>query len=116
MGTLYGPFSFCCTFLFPKGIGEYPSDKKNKAADSSLNFAFLCGRYILERFEVYAAGGLFCNCFYLPLLVTALSVLILGANVSTHRWGVVIVGLLGVLLVMRTGIGIFNWVSTLPYR
>ncbi len=52
--------------------------------------------------------------FVSPLLVTALSVPILGESVDRHRWGVVIVGLLGVMFVMRPGMGIFQWVTILP--
>lgn len=52
--------------------------------------------------------------FVSPLLVTALSVPILGESVDRHRWGVVIAGLLGVMIVIRPGMGIFHWVSMLP--
>jgi drug/metabolite transporter (DMT)-like permease len=41
--------------------------------------------------------------FAMPLLVTILSVPVLGETVGIHRWGAVIVGLVGVLIVMRPG-------------
>ncbi|MAF33172.1 MAG: DMT family transporter [Desulfobacterales bacterium] len=115
MGTLYVPFfSFCCTLLFPKGIGEYPSDKKIKLQILRSILLFCAGVTFRGALRFMPLADCFAIAFTSPLLVTALSVLILGENVSTHRWGVVIVGLLGVLLVMRPGMGIFNWVSTLP--
>jgi drug/metabolite transporter (DMT)-like permease len=52
--------------------------------------------------------------FASPLLVTALSFPLLGESVGAHRWGVVILGLFGTLIVMRPGIGIFHWASILP--
>jgi drug/metabolite transporter (DMT)-like permease len=39
--------------------------------------------------------------FAAPLIMTVLSVLILGEMVGPHRWGAVIVGLLGVLIMLR---------------
>jgi len=52
--------------------------------------------------------------FSSPFLVTVLSVPILGESVGVHRWGVVIAGLFGVMIIIRPGMGIFHWVSVLP--
>ncbi len=52
--------------------------------------------------------------FASPLLLTALSVPILGESVDVHRWGAVILGLLGVMIVIRPGMGIVHWASILP--
>lgn len=41
--------------------------------------------------------------FAIPLLVTVLSIPILGEHVGIHRWGAVTVGLTGVLIVLRPG-------------
>lgn len=41
--------------------------------------------------------------FSTPLLVTILSIPMLGERVGLHRWGAVIVGLTGVLIVLRPG-------------
>jgi len=53
--------------------------------------------------------------FASPLLVTALSVPLLGESVGLHRWAAVIVGLIGVMIVIRPGIGIVHWASILPF-
>jgi S-adenosylmethionine uptake transporter len=47
--------------------------------------------------EVYAI------LFAAPMLITVLSIPILGERVGLHRWGAVIVGLIGVLIVLRPG-------------
>ena len=52
-----------------------------------------------------AAAILFCA----PLVVTALSGLVLGERVGPRRWIAVVVGLCGMLLIVRPGIGAMNW-------
>ena len=52
--------------------------------------------------------------FVSPLLVTALSVPLLGERVGIHRWGAVIFGLFGVMFVIRPGMRIVHWASILP--
>lgn len=44
-----------------------------------------------------------------PIFVTALSVPLLSERVGVHRWSAVMVGFLGVLLVARPGVGVFDW-------
>lgn len=41
--------------------------------------------------------------FATPLLITILSIPILGEKVGLHRWGAVVVGLIGVIIVLRPG-------------
>jgi S-adenosylmethionine uptake transporter len=52
--------------------------------------------------EVYAI------LFAAPMLITVLSIPILGERVGIHRWGAVIVGLIGVLVVLRPGTSELN--------
>jgi S-adenosylmethionine uptake transporter len=52
--------------------------------------------------EVYAI------LFAAPMLITVLSIPILGERVGIHRWGAVIVGLIGVLVVLRPGAAELN--------
>ncbi len=49
--------------------------------------------------------------FTAPLIVTALSVPILGEHVGWRRWVAVIVGFLGVLVILRPGAGLINLAS-----
>ncbi len=63
--------------------------------------AMSCGFYAfttLPLAEVYAL------LFAMPLLVTALSVPLLGETVRRQRWAAVVVGLIGVLVVLRPGV------------
>ena len=49
-----------------------------------------------------------------PLLVTALSVPLLGEKVGWRRWAAVFVGFLGVLVVVRPGFAEVHWAVVLP--
>jgi drug/metabolite transporter (DMT)-like permease len=52
--------------------------------------------------------------FVSPILIMALSVLILGETVGWRRWSAAAVGFLGVLIVMRPGTGAFQPAAFLP--
>lgn len=52
--------------------------------------------------------------FVAPLLVTALSIPLLGEKVGWHRWGAVVVGFIGVVVIARPGAGAFQWAALLP--
>lgn len=52
--------------------------------------------------------------FVSPLLITALSVLLLGERVGPRRWLAVAIGLLGVLVILRPGTEAFRPVAILP--
>ena len=64
--------------------------------------SFLSLKY-LQMAQVTAIG------FITPFLVAALSVPLLGERVGRHRWGAIIVGFLGVLVVIRPGMGGLHW-------
>ena len=51
--------------------------------------------------------------FLSPLLVTALSVPLLGEVVGKHRWGAVFVGFLGAMIIIRPGMGVMHWAAWL---
>ena len=62
--------------------------------------------YALKRLPLSTAYSIF---FVAPLLITALSVPILGEHVGPRRWAAIGVGLLGVLVVLRpTGAGVLS--------
>ena len=63
--------------------------------------------YALKRLPLSTAYSIF---FVAPLLITALSVPILGEKVGPWRWSAIAVGLVGVLVVLRpTGEGMLTW-------
>ena len=49
--------------------------------------------------------------FFYPMVVTALSPLILGEHVGLRRWIAVGVGLIGTLIIVRPGTDVFQWWS-----
>lgn len=52
--------------------------------------------------------------FVSPLLTTALSIPLLGEKVGLRRWSAIVVGLIGVLIVVRPGTSAFNPASAFP--
>jgi drug/metabolite transporter (DMT)-like permease len=52
--------------------------------------------------------------FIAPLFVTALSMPLLGETVGVHRWAAVIMGFIGVMIIIRPGMGIVHWAVILP--
>jgi drug/metabolite transporter (DMT)-like permease len=72
------------------------------------NLCFFLGLAALQMAEAVA---LF---FVAPLLITALSVPLLGEKVGPRRWAAVGVGLLGVLVMLRPGMGLFQPAMLFP--
>jgi drug/metabolite transporter (DMT)-like permease len=63
--------------------------------------------FALKEMPLAGAYALF---FVAPLMITALSVPLLGEKVGPRRWAAIGVGLLGVLVVLRpTGEGVLSW-------
>jgi drug/metabolite transporter (DMT)-like permease len=52
--------------------------------------------------------------FVSPLFITALSIPLLGETVGVRRWSAILVGLVGVLIVVRPGTSTFNPASVFP--
>jgi drug/metabolite transporter (DMT)-like permease len=52
--------------------------------------------------------------FISPILITAMAMLFLGEKVGWRRWTAALVGLLGVLIVIRPGTGAFQTAALLP--
>lgn len=47
--------------------------------------------------------------FSVPLLIAGLSVPLLGEKVGPRRWAAILVGFVGVLIIVRPGVGLFHW-------
>lgn len=52
--------------------------------------------------------------FISPIVITALAIPLLGEKVGWRRWTAALIGLLGVLVVIRPGTGAFNVAALLP--
>ncbi|MDJ1008196.1 MAG: DMT family transporter [Paracoccaceae bacterium] len=65
--------------------------------------ALLTGVSAFYAFSVLPLAQVYAFIFAAPLLITVLAIPILGEKVGIHRWAAVIVGLVGVLVVLRPG-------------
>ena len=52
--------------------------------------------------------------FVSPLLVTVFSIVILSERVGIRRWLAIMVGFVGVLIIVRPGLGVMHWAAILP--
>ena len=69
---------------------------------------FITGLRYLPIAEASATG------FVAPLFVTALSILFLGESVGMRRWLATVVGLVGVLIILRPGTSTFHLAAFFP--
>lgn len=74
-------------------------------------FANLCFFLGLAAMPLADAAAIF---FISPIIITGLSVLMLGEHVGPRRWAAVGIGLLGVIIVMRPGTSAFQMASFFP--
>ena len=74
---------------------------------ASISFAFIALRFMTLA-DITAIS------FTAPLFITVLAVPFLGEKVDRARWLAVLVGLAGVLIVVRPGSGLLSWGSLLP--
>ena len=65
--------------------------------------AVVTGFTAFYAFSVLPLAEVYTILFAAPLVITVLSIPILGERVGPHRWGAVVVGLVGVLIVLRPG-------------
>ncbi len=65
--------------------------------------AVITGFCAFYAFTVLPLAQVYAILFASPLLITVLSIPVLGESVGPHRWGAVVVGLIGVMIVLRPG-------------
>ncbi len=70
--------------------------------------SFILALHYLPMADVHALAAI------TPLLVTALSVPILGEHVGWRRWAAVAAGFIGVLIIVRPGFAEIDWRIVLP--
>jgi drug/metabolite transporter (DMT)-like permease len=76
-----------------------------------LAVATLC---MMTAISVIPLADAYTIMFTAPLLVTVFSIPLLGERVGWRRWSAVLVGFMGVLIVIRPGIGAVHWAMLLP--
>jgi drug/metabolite transporter (DMT)-like permease len=114
LGVSYSPFQmifFSTLFSFPLVTFMLIRDKSSghlrpvhpwwtalRTACATTNA--MCAFY---AFTVLPLAQVYAILFATPLLITILSIPVLGEKVGAHRWGAVVVGLIGVFVVLRPG-------------
>lgn len=94
--------------LFPARLRDLPAagPVRLHALRSGLLFLATAGNFValslMPLADVSAIG------FLTPLLVTVLSALVLAERVRPHRWAAVALGLVGAVLIVRPGLGVFR--------
>ena len=71
----------------------------------TLSFTFF---WALSQMKLVDAVAL---SFAAPILIAALSVLVLKESVGWHRWAAIGTGFCGVLIMLRPGMGVFQWAA-----
>ena len=66
---------------------------------------FIYGLARLPLSSVYAIT------FVAPMLITAMAVPLLGEHVGPRRWTAIVIGLVGVLVILRPGAGSLSWAA-----
>ncbi|PJK15186.1 EamA family transporter [Lysobacteraceae bacterium NML07-0707] len=64
--------------------------------------------YGLSQLPLSTAYAIF---FVAPLMVTVLAVWVLGEQVGPRRWSAIAIGFVGVLVILRPGVGDFSWAA-----
>lgn len=64
--------------------------------------------YGLSQLPLSSAYAIF---FVAPLMVTVLAVWVLGEKVGPRRWTAIAIGFVGVLVILRPGLGDFSWAA-----
>lgn len=72
------------------------------------NLTFFLG---LAELSVAEATAIF---FISPLLITLFSIIFLKEQVGVHRWSALVIGLIGILIILRPGTDAFKLTSLLP--
>ena len=104
-------FALVVLVFWLRGRGEFPHAIRTHRPLGHLGrgLAGTCGMFsyflavaLLPLPDVTAIG------YLAPLLVVALAALVLGETVRAYRWGAVIVGFLGALIILRPGVSPLN--------
>ncbi|MBN2500938.1 MAG: DMT family transporter [Anaerolineales bacterium] len=99
-----------CTLLFFRYEGRrgLPTTKQHKLEYTRGAFLFLSYTTFMMGLAALPLAEIEAIRFSGPLMITLLSVMMLGEKVGPRRWIALVVGFLGVLLIVRPGSASFN--------
>jgi len=117
--VIWGRYFFHTAITFIVYAGRTRSFKFLKSQKPGLQFLRASSLFIATSMFYFALtmmplGDAAAIQFLAPVLVTAFSGLFLGEEVGLRRWGAVVCGFIGVLLVARPGSGVLGFVALLP--
>ncbi len=76
-----------------------------------VTFAQVCYYLSLTKLEFATATTLaYCG----PMIITCLAAMLLSESVGIWRWGAVLIGFAGIIMVMGPGTDVFTWAAILP--
>ncbi|MBT4931859.1 MAG: DMT family transporter [Rhodospirillaceae bacterium] len=109
-------FHVVVTFIFLGARGSYGFLRANRPGLQAIRGGFLLGATGTMYFAIslMPLADATAIQFIAPVLVTALSVPILGESVGIRTWAAVVVGFIGILLIVHPGFGQLQWASLLP--
>jgi drug/metabolite transporter (DMT)-like permease len=105
MYVLFVPFTKNFTLFKTKRLGMHLLRGLCIAVSNMFYFLGLSALTLAEATAIF---------FVSPLLITVFSVVFLKETAGIHRWGAVIVGFIGVLVIIRPGNGGFVFASLYP--
>jgi len=78
---------------------------------SLLLFAATCANFAALQFlQLAETSSIF---FSTPLMVAVLAVPLLGEHIGPRRWAAIVIGFVGVMIVIRPGLGLMHWAAGL---
>lgn len=78
---------------------------------SMFLFLATCSNFVaLQYLQLAETSAIF---FSTPLLIAVFSVPLLGERIGPRRWTAILVGFIGILIVVRPGLGLMHWAAFL---
>lgn len=99
-------------FLPRHGLGLLQSQRLGlQVVRSLLLFGATCANFAaLQYLQLAETASIF---FSTPLMVAVLAVPLLGEHIGPRRWSAILIGFVGVMIVVRPGLGLVHWAISL---
>ena len=99
-------------FLPRHGLGLLHSQRLGlQVVRSLLLFGATCANFAaLQYLQLAETASIF---FSTPLMVAVLAVPLLGERIGPRRWSAIVIGFVGVMIVVRPGLGLVHWAISL---
>jgi len=99
-------------FLPRHGLGLLHSQRLGlQVVRSLLLFGATCANFAaLQYLQLAETASIF---FSTPLMVAVLAVPLLGERIGPRRWSAILIGFVGVMIVVRPGLGLVHWAISL---